>query len=174
MFAFPKAILMAFVAITLGAQASAQTPSKAPGTKDPVKPELIKPKEIKPGTVLLTRLQVTYPTNNQCFEMIDKKRVKITVRFTADVDRSTVVAGQSLIMKFPKADVAPGQIAWVNDRELTWTCDKDIHDVGKFTPDCSFRLTLKDSVKSKTGVQLDGDKNGKPGGDYTFVYTLIG
>lgn len=158
----------------------AQVPSQPPTVKAPIKShapsklEVVKPKGLKPEMVLHAKLQVTYPTNNQNFEILDKKRIKITVRFTADVDRSTVVAGQSLIMKFPKADIAPGQIAWVNDRELTWTCDKDIMDVCKFTPDCSFRLTLKDSIKSKTGAQLDGDKNGKPGGDYAFVYTLLG
>jgi hypothetical protein len=31
---------------------------------------------------------------------------------------------------------------------------------------CELNLTLQDSILSQEGVQLDGDKDGQPGGDY--------
>ena len=137
--------------------------------RQPVK---LNPK-IRPEVLAPRIVQVNYPSNSQHFAVTGGVYT-LTVRFSADVDRASVVAGQSVRVDFPKLANAPGQITWVNDHEFTWTSVGAIHDLCKFTPDCSFKLSLTDAITAKGGAKLDGDKNGQPGGNFSLVLTLIG
>lgn len=118
-------------------------------------------------------LQVIYPTNSQDFQGVGDKYVLI-VEFNNDVDKSTVVTQSTFIVKFPKDANAAGTLQWLNDRKVRWTSQKTTGDLCKWTPDCSFQLTIKDTVKDKQSKKLDGDKNGTPGGHFVHTYTHIG
>jgi len=99
----------------------------------------------------------------------------ITVRFNTDMDRATVVAGSTVVLDFPKAANAPGQITWKNDREFTWVQQGDHRfDICTYDPDCDFKLTLKDGIRSKEGLKLDGDNDNKQGGAYTLWLIDLG
>jgi hypothetical protein len=132
----------------------------------------------KTKAVKVEILQVTYPATGVGKEWqfaYENNKIKITVRFNGDVDQSTVVAGSTVKLDFPKAPNASGQITWVNSREFIWVQSaQSIHDICKFTPDCSFKLTLTDDIKSKDGYKLDGNKDNLPGGDFTRIYIFIG
>lgn len=137
----------------------------------PIKP--IKPREIPRVQPEPIFLHVEYPQHSQHFK-IEGKKIILTVRFNAPVDPASVIPGQTVRVAFPKNQNAAGTLVWVNPREFTWTAGANMHDICKFTPDCSFKLTLSDTIKTKGGTRLDGDKNGQAGGDYTMIYTIIG
>lgn len=142
---------------------------------DPVRPPEIetKPKAF-PGNIL-ENLQVTHPLNSADFTL-ENTKIRVTVRFSTDVNKSTVVAGSTVKFFFPKNPNAAGQITWKNNREFVWDQSaKSVFDLCSFQgyPECDFRLTLTDGIKSKEGLKLDGDKNHQPGGDFmqTFILT---
>ena len=99
----------------------------------------------------------------------------ITVRFNTDMDRNTVIAGSTVILDFPKAANAQGQITWISDREFKWVQQSERRlDICKYDPDCEFNLTLTDGVRSKEGLKLDGDKDNKQGGNFTLWLIDLG
>jgi len=119
-------------------------------------------------------LRVTYPTNAANFTAQNNK-IKVTVRFNADIDQGTVVAGSTVRLDFPRAANAAGQITWLNEREFFWEQSANsVFDICAFKPDCFFKLTLTDSIKSKGGHKLDGDKDNKPGGNFVHNFVYIG
>ncbi|MEJ0105139.1 MAG: hypothetical protein WDO19_22435 [Bacteroidota bacterium] len=111
-------------------------------------------------------------------------RMVIPVTFTKAVDQSTVVVNQTLFLKFTKNPNAGATLVWSADsKTLTITTVQTRDELMSFNPDDGFCLTLKGSskieskgnvVKSKAGVILDGDYNGKPGGDYHMCFFIIG
>jgi hypothetical protein len=103
------------------------------------------------------------------------KKFAMTVRFNTDMDRSTVIAGSTVVLDFPKAANAPGQITWISDREFKWVQQSaQRFDICKYDPDCEFKLTLSDGVLSKEGLKLDGDNDNKQGGTYTLWLIDLG
>lgn len=91
------------------------------------------------------------------------------------MDRTTVIAGGTVVLDFPKAANAPGQITWINDREFTWVQQsKQRFDICTYDPDCEFKLTLSDGIRSKEGLKLDGDNDNKQGGVYTLWLIDLG
>lgn len=164
---FLKLLPLSLLALSLGAQVPAKPPIK----------EIQLPKRpiLKREALKAIPFQVEYPSNSQHFEMVDnKKKVKLKVRFNLEVKQNTLVAGQSFVVNFPKMANASGKITWANGLECTWVSDKEIQDICKFSPDCSFTLIIKEGVEAKTGAKLDGDKDGKAGGEFKQLYTLIG
>jgi len=118
--------------------------------------------------------KVIYPTmtHHLGFEGV---RFSITVRFNTDMDRSTVIAGGTVVLDFPKAANAPGHITWINDREFTWVQQSnDRFDICKYDPDCEFKLTLTDGIRSKEGLMLDGDNDNRQGGAYVLWLIDLG
>lgn len=103
------------------------------------------------------------------------RKFSITVRFNTDMDRSTVIAGTTVKLDFPKAANAPGQITWISDREFKWVQQSDRrHDICIYSPDCSFKLTLTDGILSKEGLKLDGDNDNKQGGNFILWFIDLG
>ncbi len=118
--------------------------------------------------------KVIYPTMTHHIGY-EGKKFAMTVRFNTDMDRTTVIAGGTVVLDFPKAANAPGQITWKNDREFTWVQQSDDRFVVcTYDPDCEFKLTLKDGIRSKEGLKLDGDNDGKQGGVYTLWLIDLG
>jgi hypothetical protein len=147
-------------AADLGIRSS--VPTQLPAAKRPIK--ITKPEILK----------VTYPsmTHHLSYE---NKKIVVTVRFSADVDKATVVPGSTVRLDFPKAANAPGQITWTNSREFKWkhNAEKSL-DVCRYDPDCEFKLTLTDEIKSEGGARLDGDNNNQEGGTFTNWFIDLG
>lgn len=108
----------------------------------------------------------------------ETQQLSITVYIlNADLDRATVIPGRSVKLKTPRSENAPGKIKWVNEREFIWTSDASIMDTVnfcEFTPDCFVTFTLTDEIKSKQGAKIDGDNDGKEGGNFVAVIPLLG
>ena len=118
--------------------------------------------------------KVVYPTMTHHFGY-EGKKLSITVRFNTDMDRSTVIAGGTVRFDFPKAANAPGKITWISDREFKWVqLSNRSFDICIYDPDCEFKLTLTDGIRSKEGLKLDGDNDNKQGGNFTLWFIDIG
>jgi hypothetical protein len=66
-------------------------------------------------------------------------------------------------------------ITWINDREFKWVQQSGRSiDICKYDPDCEFKLTLTDGIRSKEGLKLDGNNDNKQGGNYTLWFIDIG
>jgi len=118
--------------------------------------------------------KVVYPTMSHHLGY-EGMKFSITVRFNTDMDRSSVIAGSTVILDFPKAANQPGQITWISDREFAWVQQSnDRFDICKYDPDCEFKLTLTDGIRSKEGLKLDGDNDNKQGGAYMLWFIDLG
>jgi hypothetical protein len=108
----------------------------------------------------------------------------IPVTFTEAADQSTVTVGVTLFLKFTRDANANATLSWSADsKTLTITTVKTRDDLMSFNPDDGFCLTLRGSskiipngsvVKSNRGVALDGNYDGRPGGDYHMCFFIIG
>jgi hypothetical protein len=118
--------------------------------------------------------KVIYPTMSHHIGY-EGLKFSITVRFNTDIDRNTVIVGSTVILDFPKAANAQGQITWINDREFKWVQQSNKRiDICKYDPDCEFKLTLTDGILSKEGLKLDGDNNNMQGGNFVLLFIDIG
>lgn len=137
----------------------------------PLKKKNIDPQALKLAGVLP---KVTYPAMSHQVGY-DGWKFAITVRFNTDIDRTTVVAGNSVQFNFPKAGNAAGQISWISNREFIWTQQASRRlDICEYNPDCEFELILKDTILSKEGLRLDGNKDNQPGGDFQLWMIDLG
>ncbi len=172
-------IALVIVLLIGGIALAAET---VPGKAGPVNTGPVKPGKV-PGTIKdagIELLQVLRPYREVDWQF-DKQtgQIMVTVYFlNADVDRSTVIAGSTVRFDFPKAANARGRITWVNDREFIWKSDgravsRD-QNLCKYTPDCKFTLTLTDSIRTKKGTRLDGNKDGREGGNFVMHFIIIG
>jgi hypothetical protein len=118
--------------------------------------------------------KVVYPTMTHHLGY-EGNKFSITVRFNTDMDRSTVIAGGTVRFDFPKAANAPGQITWISDREFKWVqISNSRFNICIYDPDCEFKLTLTDGIRSKEGLKLDGDNDNKQGGNFILWFIDIG
>jgi hypothetical protein len=108
----------------------------------------------------------------------------IPVTFTQPVNQSTVIVGRTLFLKFTKDANAAATLSWSADsKTLTITTVKTRDELMSFNPDDGFCLTLRGSSKltpagnivtNQKGIALDGNYDGKPGGDYHMCFFIIG
>jgi hypothetical protein len=105
----------------------------------------------------------------------------ITLKFTDPVDINSVVFDKTFFLDFSKKPGAHASFNWSADaKTLTITTDDQRSDLVSLLPDGGFTVRLigtdkgNGTVKSTNGVILDGDYDGKPGGDYIKVYRIIG
>ncbi|HTK20299.1 MAG TPA: hypothetical protein VL442_12315 [Mucilaginibacter sp.] len=104
----------------------------------------------------------------------------ITVSFSDPVNESTVIPQRTLILKFAKNANENATLTWLNSKTLKIVTVDKRDDLMVFAPDGSFSLTLigtdvgNGAVKSTSGAILDGNYDGKPGGDYVKGFTIIG
>lgn len=118
--------------------------------------------------------KVTYPSTSHQLGYNGSK-FSITVKFNTDIDRSTVIACGTVVLDFPKAANAPGQIIWISDREFKWEqLSEQRFNICIYDPDCEFRLTLTDGIRSKEGLKLDGDNDNKQGGNFSIMLVDFG
>lgn len=135
----------------------------------PLKADRINQNATKLTNAILPK--VVYPTMSHLIGY-EGLKFSITVRFNTDIDRNTVIAGSTVILDFPKAANAQGQITWISDREFKWVQQSNERiDICKYDPDCEFKLTLTDGILSKEGLKLDGNNDNKQGGN--FIIWLI-
>lgn len=135
----------------------------------PLKADRIDKNAAKLANAILPK--VIYPTMSHLIGY-EGMKFSITVRFNTDIDRNTVIAGSTVILDFPKAANAQGQITWISDREFKWVQQSNERfDICKYDPDCEFKLTLTDGILSKEGLKLDGNNDNMQGGN--FILWLI-
>ncbi len=171
-------ILLVMIVFASGIARAVETGAKRPvpsRSQDAVRPPEIGTKtKAFPGNIL-KNLQVIYPLDYHDFTL-ENARIRVKVRFNADVKKSTVIAGSTVKLNFsPKANNVAGHITWVNDREFIWDHDaQNVLDICTFLagPVCRFWLRLTDEILSKEGLKLDGDKNHQPGGDFDMYFEL--
>lgn len=90
----------------------------------------------------------------------------ITITFNKEMDPPTV---NSSTVQFSPALVGGFTPQWSGDgKTVTLTLNDPQQDL-KFNT--IYVVTVTDGVKDKNSVQLDGDKDGKPGGNYQFLFT---
>lgn len=127
-------------------------------------------------------LQVEYPdamqTASQDFQ-ITNNRIEILVVFNQDVDINSLEPGVNMILETDNVSNADFTLtAGSNRRSMVLTTTQTIEQLLDFNPDGDFSLELRGSgpnpVRSATGLILDGDNNGRSGGDYQTSFVLIG
>ena len=118
-------------------------------------------------------LQVTNLRHSQDFELTSNNRIKITVEFNKNVNKSTLIPGSNFKVMLEGA-IADGTLQWTNNRKLVWTSRAPFSDLCDFTPDCVFQLIINDTVTDTGNHKLDGDKDDTPGGNFTHIFTLLG
>jgi len=90
----------------------------------------------------------------------------ITIAFNKEMDPSTVNSGT---VQFSPALVGGFTPQWSGDgKTVTLTLNDPQQDLKFLT---NYVVTITDGVKDKDGTPLDGDRDGKPGGNYEFSFT---
>lgn len=115
-------------------------------------------------------------------------KIAVTLNFNWPVDISTVIAGRTVIMDFPKDGAPKLNLEWSNNNKtLVITTVKTRSRLLTHQPDAYFKLTLRGNpfniirvnnepvmIKSASGKILDGDYNDKEGGNYVISFISIG
>jgi hypothetical protein len=106
---------------------------------------------------------------------VDSQHIIVKVHFNSPVNTKTVVVGKTLILSTEKSYKETGQVIWSSDhKELVFKTDKTIPDL--LGTKAFFKLTLigtesytgQGVVKNNAGKALDGNADGKPGGNYSY------
>lgn len=116
------------------------------------------------------------------FTVLPSGHIEINVVFNEDVDPNTVIVGKTLFLKFTKNANEDATLLWDpgSKKKLKITTVDKRDDLMVFDPDDGFLLTIvgrdagNGAVKSVGGTLLDGDYDGKAGGDYRMSFTIIG
>ena len=104
----------------------------------------------------------------------------VILTFSKPVDQSTVISGRTIYLETDLDNHAGGNLLWTTSKTLKFTTTKKLAELLSPHPDSVFKLKLIGNdggngvIKDKRGRTLDGDYDGKSGGDYTMVFTLIG
>ena len=115
-------------------------------------------------------------------------KIAVTLNFNWPVDISTVIAGRTVIMVFPKDGAPKLNLEWSNNNKtLVITTVKTRSRLLAHQPDAYFKLTLRGNpfnilrannepvmIKSAGGKILDGDYDDKEGGNYVISFISIG
>lgn len=92
--------------------------------------------------------------------------IAVTINFSVDVDPNTLLAEQILLTKNSQLLSIPYDISWQNARMLTININKPI-DFEEIM--ITLNQTSIGTITGKNGQQLDGDRDGWPGGELTYV-----
>jgi len=102
----------------------------------------------------------TYPYNGKTDISVDKEQTDVFIIFSKPMD---IVSTQGAISISP--DV-PHHFIWNPDNEaVTMEFDEHLDYCREYT------VTVTDDAMSEDSIQLDGDGNGEPGGNYSFFFT---
>lgn len=118
-------------------------------------------------------------TNSQDFELTGNNQVRIVVVFSRNVDLSSVMPQENVIVDTETdSNVEISVVAGANANEIIITTVSPIGDICSFDPDCSFSLMLIGSggspIMDTSGMTLDGDGDGNPGGNYETGFLVLG
>ncbi len=104
----------------------------------------------------------------------------ISARFTTKIDLATLNLDNVQVYKctgsepIPCAALAPssvsGSLTSLNLGPPTNQARVDFTPSGMFEPNSWYQITLKDGITSVNGFRLDGDRDGREGGDYVFKF----
>jgi hypothetical protein len=91
---------------------------------------------------------------------------EVTIAFNREMDQSTVNSGTVL---FNPPLHGGFSTEWSGDgKTVTLTLTNPEEDLEFYT---NYTVTVTDGVKDTSGVKLDGDRDGEPGGNYPFSFT---
>lgn len=131
------------------------------------------------GCVFTVTFPAAMQTTSQDFSIDAGNHLVISVKFSEDVDMSTLVPQTNVILVTEKIANAPITIAAGNSAdEIIITSVDVVGDLLIFDADGFFSLQIGsvggDTIRSTSGAVLDGDADGLPGGDYTTQFVLLG
>jgi hypothetical protein len=155
---------------------------QSPNPRTQYSPRTKPPKDTFVGTLRVVYPPPSNPEPQSDYYKIelDTGRISISIKFTESVDPSTVIVGQTLLLRFPKNRNATASLQWLDqNRLLIVRTDKTASDLGDRSFDYS--LILKGEaktpqggfgpvVKSASGKILDGDNNRREGGNYVATF----
>ncbi|NIA15238.1 MAG: hypothetical protein GWP08_14305 [Nitrospiraceae bacterium] len=127
----------------------------------------------------LTTFYVTYPTNSQHYTVNAGNQLVMTVRFSRDVDFSSLVAGANVVLDTDTTanatiTIAAGSAA----NEIVITTTDTVANLLTFQPDGFFKLNIAGDgvrpVEDTSGEALDGDKDNVAGGNFSHQYIMLG
>lgn len=106
---------------------------------------------------------------------------KISVRFTTEIDLTTLILENVQVYKCTGADpelpcsvladrAVPGTVTSVNLGPPSNQARVDFTPTGLLDQNSWYQVTLKDNITSLDDLKLDGDKVGGEGGDYVFKF----
>ena len=132
----------------------------------------------------LTTFYVTYPTNSQHFTVDAGDHLVMTVRFSRDVDLSTLKAGSNVTVDTDTTtNAAITIVAGATANEIVITTTDTVANLLVFDSDGFFTLKIFGTadipnkitaVTDTGGLALDGDKNDVDGGNWWNEYFLLG
>ncbi len=118
------------------------------------------------GAVINSNQAPLFITNIQ--QQVLAERINLEILFSVDVDKNSLTFSQILLEANNQTIATKGQLTWTNDRLLTIELSKPT-DTREFT--IILNRNAISTVFSKYGQPLDGDHDGFPGGEFTYVAT---
>ncbi len=110
------------------------------------------------------------------FSLISGQRVRITIDFNIQMDPSSFVNGSNFIVS-GLGGTATGTFSWsLGNTRLIFTTDQDFIDLA---PCFSGGLQLQiigngiNPVEDNQGKPIDGDRDGKTGGNFTVTFDIV-
>jgi len=105
----------------------------------------------------------------------------ITIQFTDPVNLGSLVMGKTVLLSFPgNPSVAANLSLSIDLKTLTITTKDIASNLLHLSPDGGFTLQLVGTdrgngvITTTSNTVLDGDYDGKPGGNYVKQYHIIG
>lgn len=119
-----------------------------------------------------------FPDEDSLFISRSQEFIAFEVGFTLEADPGTVHINTHdaniRITEVSSGNTIPFGMQWVGD--VNFGMGLTISNPSRYCNDgqaCIFRLAIEESVRSKAGIQLDGDGDGRPGGDFARDYAII-
>lgn len=119
-----------------------------------------------------------FPDEDSLFISRSQEFIAFEVGFTLEADPGTVHINTHdaniRITEVSSGNTIPLGMQWVGD--VNFGMGLAISNPSRYCNDgqaCIFRLAIEESVRSKAGIQLDGDGDGSPGGDFARDYVIV-
>lgn len=114
------------------------------------------------------------------YRLDSMSRLNFQIEFNKVVDINTVVEGETFFVRQAGSGAfIPGAISWNDEQKILYFKSTENVNVGcSFDPACVLEISLigteagRGVVLDVDGLALDGDQNGKPGGDFHTKMTV--
>lgn len=98
--------------------------------------------------------------------------VSVTIVFSNEIDKNSIVVGETVILSTTANSNVPGNITWNDNQTMTFTTNQTVVNWCNFTPDCFFTFTL---VGNDTGNGQILDTFGQSlAEDIEFSFGILG